>query len=47
VFARASPNWVTVRVGRDDPRSRAGFFLDSHAEVEALLDVMLDQLRAC
>jgi len=47
VFARASPNWVTVRVGRDGPRSRAGFFLDSHAEVEALLDVMLDQLRAC
>jgi len=40
VFARASPNWVTVRVGRDEPRSRAGFFLDSHAEVEALLDVM-------
>jgi trehalose 6-phosphate phosphatase len=41
VFARAVPGWVTVRVGRDDPASLAGFFLDGHPEVERLLDAML------
>jgi trehalose 6-phosphate phosphatase len=46
VFARAYPHWVTVRVGRDDPASRAGFFLDGHAQMEALLDLMLDHLHA-
>ena len=46
VFARALPGWLTVRVGRDDEQSRAGFFLDGHAQMEALLDLMLDHLRA-
>ncbi len=46
VFARAHARWLTVRVGRDEPQSRAGFFLDGHAEMEALLDLMLDHLRA-
>ena len=45
VFARALPGWLTVRVGRDDKQSRAGFFLDGHAQMEALLDRMLDHLR--
>ena len=44
VFARALPSWLTVRVGRDDPASRAGFFLDGQAQMEALLDQMLDHL---
>jgi trehalose 6-phosphate phosphatase len=45
VFARAAPNWLTVRVGRDEPASRAGFFLDSHEQMQALLDIMVDRLR--
>ena len=46
VFARASPSWITVRVGRDDPDSRAAFFLKSRSQMEALLDLMLGLLRA-
>jgi trehalose 6-phosphate phosphatase len=46
VFERAERNWLTVRVGRDDPNSRAGFFLDSEAEVEALLEWMLAELES-
>lgn len=41
VFVRARPNWLTVRVGRDDPQSHAAFFLDSYADVAVLLDQML------
>jgi len=33
VFMRADPTWLTVRIGRDDPMSKADFFLDSHAEI--------------
>jgi len=44
VFERALPNWLTVRVGGDEPDSRAGFFLGSHAEVVLLLDAMLGLL---
>jgi trehalose 6-phosphate phosphatase len=46
VFERAERNWLTVRVGRDDPNSRAGFFLDSEAEVPVLLDRMLAELES-
>jgi len=46
VFERALPDWLTVRVGRDEPESRAGFFLDGHAQMQALLDLMLGDLRA-
>jgi trehalose 6-phosphate phosphatase len=46
VFSRARPNWLTVRVGRDNPRSQARFFLDSHSEVELLLDAMLHALES-
>ncbi len=41
VFARAEPSWLTVRVGRDDPNSRAMFVLDHYGEVATLLDRML------
>jgi len=45
VFERALPNWLTVRVGRDYPQSRASFFLDGFAQMEALLDAMLGLLQ--
>lgn len=46
VFARAEPDWLTVRIGRDDPLSKADFFLDSHDEMAALLQLLLDSLAA-
>jgi trehalose 6-phosphate phosphatase len=44
VFMRADPTWLTVRIGRDDPMSKADFFLDSHAEIATLLEIMLEVL---
>lgn len=41
VFAAAPPDWLTVRVGRDLPDSRARFFLDSTGEVASMLERML------
>ena len=41
VFVSAPPDWLTVRIGRDDPASRARFFLNSPAEVAILLERML------
>jgi len=41
VFMRAEPHWLTVKIGRDDPLSRAMFFLDSDAELASVLDRML------
>jgi trehalose 6-phosphate phosphatase len=38
VFASALPGWLTVRVGRDDPSSRAQFVLDGPHEMATLLD---------
>lgn len=46
VFERAEPHWLTVRIGRDDPMSHADFFLDSHAEVATLLQLLLDVIAA-
>lgn len=37
VFRIAAEDWLTVRVGRDDPASMACWFLESHAEVAQLL----------
>jgi len=45
VFAKALPDWLTVRVGRDDAQSAARFFLEGHGEVAGLLDCMLDVLE--
>lgn len=45
-FARAEPGWVTVRIGRDDPASKARFYLESTHEVEAMLDRLLQLLSA-
>lgn len=44
VFEAAEPHWLTVRVGRDGPRSAAQFFIGSTAEMGALLDHMLGRL---
>jgi trehalose 6-phosphate phosphatase len=41
VFMRAEPHWLTLRIGRDDPLSRAMFFLDSDAELARVLERML------
>jgi len=41
VFMRAEPYWLTVRIGRDDPLSRAMFFLDTDAELALMLERML------
>lgn len=41
VFVAAPPDWLTVRIGRDDPASRARFFLESPAEMALLLERML------
>ena len=40
VFERAEPGWLTVRIGRDDPLSRAMWFLDSESELAEVLDRM-------
>jgi trehalose 6-phosphate phosphatase len=44
VFARAEPSWLTVKVGRDEPGSRAKFYLDGLADVASMLDRMLARL---
>ncbi len=46
VFARAEPDWLTVKVGRDDPNSQARFFIDGTGEIAQLLDRMLALLDA-
>lgn len=45
VFRRAQPHWLTVRIGRDHPQSRAAFFLDDHREMRALLRLMLGRVQ--
>lgn len=44
VFAAAPAHWLTLRVGRDDRRSRARFFLDSPAEMALALQAMIDEI---
>jgi trehalose 6-phosphate phosphatase len=46
VFACAPSGWLSVRVGTDDPASRAGYFLDSYDDIPVLLDRMLELLAA-
>ena len=38
---RAVPHWLTVKIGREDPLSRAMFFLDSDSELAMVLDKLL------
>lgn len=44
VFARAPPQWLTVRVGRDSRSSKARFHLQGPGEAAAMLDRMLSVL---
>lgn len=44
VFASAPAGWLTIRVGRDDSRSKAHYFLDSPGETAMLLDRMVSLL---
>lgn len=44
VFAAAPAGWLTIRVGRDDPRSKAQWFLDSPGEMALLLERMVSLL---
>lgn len=46
VFIAAPPHWLTLRIGRDDPGSRARFGLDGPQEMALLLDRMLALLAA-
>jgi trehalose 6-phosphate phosphatase len=41
VFAAAPQHWLTVRIGRDNPATKAAFFLDTPAEVALMLDRMV------
>ena len=45
VFMRAEPPSLTIRIGSDDPLSRAMYFLDSDAQLALVLQRML-ALRA-
>ncbi len=40
VFSRGEPNWLTIRVGRDDPASQAQYFLDCISDLPAMLEIM-------
>lgn len=44
VFAMAPEGWLTIRVGRDDPHSKARYFLDSPGEMALLLERMVTLL---
>ena len=44
VFARAPAHWLTVKLGRDDPHSKARFYLDNAQEVGLMLDRMVSLL---
>jgi trehalose 6-phosphate phosphatase len=45
VFARAVPEWLTVKVGRDRPVSLAMYYLDDLDEVASLLERILTLVR--
>lgn len=44
VFERADPHWLTVKVGRDNPQTKAQFCLDHAQEVGLMLDKMANVL---
>ncbi|MEP7056824.1 MAG: trehalose-phosphatase [Caldimonas sp.] len=46
VFMRADPGWLTLRIGRDDPLSRAMFFLDDATELAQVLQRIENSLDA-
>jgi len=46
VFIRAEPDWLTVKIGREDPLSQAMFFLDSDNELAVVLEKMREFVEA-
>lgn len=44
VFVSAPPHWLTLRVGRDDPNSRARFYVDGPQQMALLLERVLAEL---
>lgn len=46
VFERATRDWLTVRIGNDDLRSKAQFFLTGQSELTQLLHELLQALDA-
>lgn len=46
VFDAAPPDWLTIRIGRGEPGSRARYFLDSPNEMAMLLERMLAVLAS-
>jgi trehalose 6-phosphate phosphatase len=46
VFETAPDGWLTIRVGRDNPRTKAQYFLDSPGEMAMLLERMVSLLPA-
>jgi trehalose 6-phosphate phosphatase len=46
VFVAAPAHWLTLRIGRDDPASRAHFCLDGPQEMAMLLERMLALVTA-
>ncbi|WP_022979063.1 trehalose-phosphatase [Ideonella sp. B508-1] len=44
VFATAPPHWLTIKIGREPPQSRASFFLENPAEMALLLERILAML---
>lgn len=46
VFEAAPAQWLTVRIGRDNPASQARFFIDSVSEMAPLLERVLVHLHA-
>ncbi|MCE4554133.1 trehalose-phosphatase [Pelomonas cellulosilytica] len=44
VFESAPPHWLTLRVGRDDPGSRARFCLEGPQQMALVLERVLTQL---
>jgi trehalose 6-phosphate phosphatase len=44
VFASAEPGWLTVKVGGNDPDSRAMYYVSDIADVAGMLDRMLARL---
>lgn len=46
VFAAAPASWLTVRVGRDDPHSAAGYYLDGSFDLALFLDRLLRHIES-
>ncbi|MBI4695663.1 MAG: trehalose-phosphatase [Gammaproteobacteria bacterium] len=46
IFDAAPPSWLTIRIGRDNPESRAKYYLDGQFQMPFVIQDMLDALNA-